>query len=87
MSRYIFSENAFNDYIYWQKQDKKNFNKINLLLKSIVREGPLDGIGKPEKLRGNLTGFYSRRITHEHRLVYRIVEDDVEIAACRYHYE
>lgn len=87
MSRYIFSENAFNDYIYWQKQDKKNLNKINLLLKSIVREGPLDGIGKPEKLRGNLTGFYSRRITHEHRLVYRIVEDDVEIAACRYHYE
>ena len=62
MSRYIFSENAFNDYIYWQKQDKKNLNKINLLLKSIVREGPLDGIGKPEKLRGNLTGFYSRRI-------------------------
>ena len=87
MSRYIFSENAFNDYIYWQKQDKKNLNKINLLLKSIVREGPLDGIGKPEKLRGNLTGFYSRRITHEHRLVYRIVDEDVEIAACRYHYE
>ena len=87
MSRYIFSENAFNDYIYWQKQDNNNLNKINLLLKSIVREGLLDGIGKPEKLRGNLTGFYSRRITHEHRLVYRIVEDDVEIAACRYHYE
>lgn len=87
MSRYVFSQNAFEDYIYWQKHDKKILYKINLLLKSITREGPLEGIGKPEKLRGNLAGFYSRRITHEHRLVYRIVQDDVEIAACRYHYE
>lgn len=87
MSRYVFSQKSFDDYIYWQKNDKKVLLKINQLLKSIVREGPLDGIGKPEKLRGNLTGFYSRRINHEHRLVYRLVEDDVEIAACRYHYE
>lgn len=87
MSRIVFSESAFEDYIYWQKHDKKNLNKINLLLKSIVREGPLDGIGKPEKLRGNLSGFYSRRITYEHRLVYRIVNNDVEIAACRFRYE
>lgn len=87
MSRIVFSESAFEDYIYWQKHDKKNLNKINLLLKSIVREGPLDGIGKPEKLRGNLSSFYSRRITYEHRLVYRIVNNDVEIAACRFRYE
>lgn len=86
MSRYTFSENAFNEYIL-AKARQKNLNKINLLLKLIVREGPLDGIGKPEKLRGNLTGFYYRRITHEHRLVYRIVESDVEVVTCRYHYE
>lgn len=83
----LFTPHAFEDYQYWQAKDKKMTKRINQLLKSIDREGALDGIGKPEKLKGNLSGLYSRRIDIEHRLVYTIEEDQISIISCRYHYE
>ena len=67
-----FSTDAFEDYKEWQIQDRKTLKKINQLIKSIERDGVLEGIGKPEKLKGNLSGWYSRRITQEHRLVYTV---------------
>jgi toxin YoeB len=82
----LFTHNAFEDYQYWQKQDKKMLKRINHLIKSIQRDGALDGIGKPEKLKGNLAGFYSRRIDTEHRLVYSMNQQQINIVACRYHY-
>lgn len=87
MTKISFTEKAFDDYQYWQVHDIKLLKKINDLLKSISRDGASDGIGKPEKLRGNLEGYYSRRINHEHRLVYRLREDLIKVIACRYHYE
>ena len=81
-----FTHHAFIDYQYWQRQDKKLLKRINLLIKSIQRDGDLEGIGKPEKLKGNLAGFYSRRIDMEHRLVYTIDDQQISIVACRYHY-
>ena len=82
----IFTENAWDDYTYWQKVDKKMVRKINELIKSIKRT-PFEGIGKPEPLKFDLAGFWSRRIDQEHRLVYQIVDDEVKIIACRYHYD
>ena len=76
---------AWEDYLYWQTQDKKTLKRINQLVKDIARN-PFDGIGKPEPLRGNLTGFWSRRIDDEHRLVYAVEETAVLIIACRGHY-
>ena len=73
------------DYVYWQAQDKKTLKRINKLVESIVRT-PFEGMGKPEKLRGNLTGFLSRRIDDTHRLVYVVDEDLITIISCRYHY-
>ena len=81
-----FSENAWEDYLYWQKHDKKILRKINTLLKDISRDDPHEGIGKPEPLKHSFSGYWSRRITDEHRLVYRINEGDIEIAQARYHY-
>lgn len=81
-----FTPTAFNDYEYWLKQDKKLLKKINSLIKSIQRDGLLEGEGKPEPLKGNLQGYCSRRINHEHRLVYKIKESQIIIIACRYHY-
>lgn len=83
----IFSEEAWEDYQYWLANDKKILKRINLLIKEIQRD-PFDGIGKPEALRFNLSGFWSRRINEEHRLVYMFKEDEnaLLIAACRYHY-
>lgn len=81
-----FAPEAFEDYKNWQVQDKKKLKKINSLIKSIDREGVLEGEGKPEALRGNLKGFYSRRINYEHRLVYRITDSDILIASCKYYY-
>lgn len=81
----IFSSKAWDDYLYWQQMDKKTIKRINDLIKDIKRE-PFSGIGKPEPLKHNLTGFWSRRITGEHRLVYRILDKGLEIAACRFHY-
>ena len=80
-----FSEEAFKDYEYWQKQDRKTLKRINELIKDCIRN-PFDGIGKAEPLKGDLSRFWSRRIDQEHRLVYTIEEDEIIIIACRYHY-
>lgn len=82
-----FSPQAFEDYEYFQSKDRKMVKRINELLKSISREGALDGIGKPEKLVGNFSGYYSRRINQEHRLVYTVNDDAILVASCRYHYK
>ena len=81
----IFSEKAWEDYLHWQKNDKKIVKRINALIKDIVRS-PYDGIGKPEELKHVLGGYYSRRIDSEHRIVYKVTEDSVWIAQLRYHY-
>lgn len=81
----IWTESAWEDYLYWQKNDKKILKRINELIKDIKRE-PFEGVGKPESLRFDLTGMWSRRINMEHRLVYQIDNDSVVIFQCRYHY-
>lgn len=81
----IFSENAWDDYLYWQKTDKKILKRINLLIRDIQRL-PYEGIGKPEPLKHALSGFWSRRINSEHRIVYKVENDSVLIAQLRYHY-
>ena len=80
-----FLPSAWEDYLYWQGQDKKTLKHINMLLTEAVRT-PFVGIGKPEPLVGNLSGYWSRRIDQTHRLVYRATEDDIVVLACRYHY-
>lgn len=80
-----FSKEGWEQYLYWQSHDKSVLKKINRLLKDIQRQ-PFEGIGKPEPLKNNLSGFWSRRITDEHRLVYRVETDRIEIIQCRYHY-
>ena len=80
-----FHEDAWTDYLYWQQSDKQILKRINALVKDIQRE-PFEGIGKPEPLKYNLTGYWSRRITEEHRLVYKVAGDHVTIIQCRYHY-
>ena len=84
--RLVWDENAWDDYVYWQGQDKRVPKRINLLLKDIERNGN-EGIGKPEALKHGFQGFWSRRITDEHRLVYRLDDGAVLIAQCRYHYD
>lgn len=81
----VFSENAWDDYLYWQRTDKKTLKRINTLIKEITRD-PFEGIGKPEPLRHALSGYWSRRINDEHRIVYRIQDDTLLIAQLRYHY-
>lgn len=81
----VFTENAWDDYLYWQRQDGKKVERINDMLKDISLE-PYKGIGKPEPLRGNLSGWWSRRIDTEHRLVYRVEANQVIVLQCRYHY-
>lgn len=83
--RLIFSPDAWEDYLYWQRTDKKTLRRINELIRDIVRN-KYEGLGKPEPLRHKLAGYWSRRIDSEHRLVYRIEGDDVFIAQLRYHY-
>ena len=83
--RINFTEIAWDDYTYWQGQDKKTLKKINKLIQDIDRNHN-EGIGKPEALKGNLTGWWSRRIDEKNRLVYRIENDIIEIAQCRGHY-
>jgi toxin YoeB len=82
----IFAEYAWEDYLYWHKTDKAVVKRIHLLIKDIQRD-PFSGLGKPEVLRFQLSGYHSRRISTEHRMVYRIAEGDLLIAALRYHYE
>jgi len=81
----IFSENAWEDYLYWQKTDKKILNRINKLIKEIKRE-PFAGVGKPEPLKHGLAGYWSRRINDEHRMVYKVMDGALLIALLRYHY-
>jgi toxin YoeB len=81
----IWSEQAWDDYLYWQDTDKPMVKKINALIKE-ARRTPFTGTGKPEPLRHSLAGFWSRRITAEHRFVYSTTDDALLIAACRYHY-
>lgn len=81
----VWDENAWEDYLWWQRQDRKVVKRINDLLRDIQRHGN-EGIGKPEALKHGLGGYWSRRITDEHRLVYKIADGAVRIAACRYHY-
>ena len=82
----VFSINAWEDYISWQTQDKKILKKINTLIKDIQRS-PYEGLGKPEPLKFELSGFWSRRIDIEHRLIYQVEKDGILIYACRYHYD
>ena len=81
----VFTSNGWEDYIYWQTEDKKTLKKRNTLLKDIDRNGN-EGIGKPEPLIGNLSGFWSRRINEKDRLIYKIDEYNIYILSCRYHY-
>lgn len=85
MSGIIFSERAWEDYLYWQTQDKKTLKKINSLIRDIIRNGN-EGIGKPEPLKENLNGFWSRHIDEENRIVYRISKNGIEIIQCKGHY-
>jgi toxin YoeB len=83
--RLIFSSKAWDDYLYWQVTDKKLLKRINLLIKDIKRS-PYDGIGKPESLKHGLSGYWSRRINDEHRIVYKYQSNEIFIAQLRYHY-
>lgn len=80
-----FTENAWKDYLYWQKTDKKMVKKIHELIKDISRS-PFEGMGKPEALKYELSGKWSRRVNDEHRLVYQIEDENLIIYTCRYHY-
>ena len=84
--RLIFSKNSWEDYISWQAEDKKMLKKINELIKDIQRS-PHEGLGKPEPLKYDLTGLWSRRIDREHRLVYQVSGEDIFIYGCRFHYD
>lgn len=81
----VFSEHAWEDYLYWQSRDKRVVKRIHQLIQAIVRE-PFSGIGKPEPLRHGLSGYWSRRIDEEHRIVYKVSDDSLFIAQLRYHY-
>ena len=85
MGKIIFTEQAWDDYLYWQSQDKKTLRRINQLLQDISRNG-YAGIGKPEPLKNDLSGYWSRRIDEVNRLVYRISGDTIEVLQCRGHY-
>jgi len=87
MSRNLaWTESAWSDYLYWQGQDKKTLKRINKLIGDVMRS-PFEGIGKPEPLKENLSGFWSRRIDDTHRLVYAVTDNYITVIACRYHYE
>ncbi len=88
MSRPQFTEQAWEEYLYWQNQDKKTLKKINQLIADIMRNGALNGIGKPEQMKGDFQKYFSRRINEKDRLVYTILENGViEIYSCRGHYK
>lgn len=83
----IWTDEAWDDYLYWQTQDKKTIKKINELIKDIERNGNMEGTGKPEPLKYDLQGYYSRRIDDKNRLVYVSDDTGLNIISCRYHYE
>ena len=81
-----FTNAAWQDYVWWQTQDRKTLRRINLLVEATLRE-PFTGIGKPEPLRENLSGYWSRRIDESNRLVYAVEDGQIVVVACRYHYD
>jgi len=84
--RVVFSKNAWEDYTSWLQIDKRMLKKINVLIKDIQRN-PHSGSGKPEPLKYDLAGYWSRRIDQEHRLVYQVIDNDIRIISCKYHYD
>lgn len=80
-----FDDDAWDDYLYWQQNDKARLKRINSLIRDIQRS-PFEGIGKPEPLKHQFSGFWSRRIDDEHRLVYQVDDETITIVQCRYHY-
>ncbi|MCU4334758.1 Txe/YoeB family addiction module toxin [Acinetobacter pittii] len=86
MRKISFTPSAWETYIFWQSQDKKTLKRINLLIKDCLRS-PFEGLGKPEPLIGDLSGFWSRRIDEKNRLVYEVTDSAITILSCRYHYE
>lgn len=84
--KYICAEDSWEDYLYWQKIDKKKLKRINDLLKDISGS-PFSGIGKPEPLKHKYAGLWSRRINEEHRLIYRFENEEIQIVRCRFHYD
>jgi toxin YoeB len=85
LKRLVWTAAAWEDYLYWQTQDRKTLKRINLLIQDAMRN-PFGGIGKPEPLKENLSGFWSRRIDDTNRLVYSVEKEQLEIVACRFHY-
>lgn len=85
MRNIAFTPDAWDDYQYWQGQDRKTLRRINELIKSAQRT-PFEGVGKPEPLKENLAGFWSRRIDHTNRLVYEVTDGEISIVSCRFHY-
>jgi len=83
--RLVFTQSAWEDYLWYQEQDRQLLKRVNQLIKDVLRT-PFEGIGKPEALKADLTGFWSRRINDEHRLVYGVIKTDLVIISCRYHY-
>lgn len=83
--RIVFSEHAWGEYLYWQKTDRKVVQRINALIRNIQR-APFEGVGKPEALKHALSGYWSRRINDEHRIVYKVKDDAILVAQLRYHY-
>ncbi len=81
----VWTDEAWSDYLYWQIQDKKTLKRINKLINNVMQQ-PFEGIGKPEQLRENLSGFWSRRIDNTNRLVYAVDSNFITIISCRYHY-
>ena len=81
-----FTNAAWQDYVWWQTQDRRTLRRINLLVEAVLRE-PFTGIGKPEPLRENLSGYWSRRIDDSNRLVYAVEDDQIVVIGCRYHYD
>ncbi|HNY02072.1 MAG TPA: Txe/YoeB family addiction module toxin [Bacteroidales bacterium] len=84
--KFVFVEESWEDYLYWQRTDKKVLARVNAMLKDINRH-PYSGLGNPEPLKHKYRGFWSRRINTEHRLVYRVVEDEIQVVKCRFHYD
>jgi toxin YoeB len=83
--RLVWDQNAWEDYLWWQAQDRRVLQRLNLLIADVMRHGN-QGLGKPGPLKHDFSGYWSRRITDEHRLVYKVLDDEIRIAACRYHY-
>ena len=86
MMKITFSKNSWEDYVSWQKEDKKILKRINQLIKDIQRT-PFHGSGNPEPLKYDLSGYWSRRIDREHRFVYQVVDNELKIYSCRFHYD